>query len=475
LSSPGLVRTLRIRSRRKAGGLGILTTALGDTGASIGEIQTVRIGHNYTLRDFDLLLDDAEHLGHVLSAIGELRDSEIVEVRDTVRDVHLGGKIRTRCRARITGLAALSSAYLPGVREVVHAIEDEPRLADSFTSVRRTVALVTDGSGLVGLGKVQAGAMLPVIEGKAMLLAQFAGLSSLPLCLDVDSEDQLVDTVAALAPSCGAVLLESVAAPRGPRAAQKLADRLKKPIYHDDADSPAIVGLAAIINACRRAGLDLGQVQIGQIGLGTAGGAISRLVMKHIKRPVLGDDVHPAAISRHVSAGGTASSLDEIMATCDVVVANTGHSGVISPSKVREGQVVIALSEPRPEIEPYDAQLAGAAFAADGKAISSATAAPGVLLGALAVKATAISDDMRIAAAVTMAEAAEDDDLVPTPLDAGVHAKIAAAVARAAVTTGLAQDEVREELLTASVFELVIRDERQLPLEERVYSGNQSR
>jgi malate dehydrogenase (oxaloacetate-decarboxylating) len=464
VSSPGLVRTLRIRSRRKAGGLGILTTALGDAGASIGEIHTVRIGHNYTLRDFHLLLDDDEHLGQVLNAVKELSDSEIVEVRDTVKDIHLGGKVRTTSRVSLKGLAALSSAYQPGVREIVQAIEDDPRLADAFTSVQRTVAIVSDGSGLVGLGKVQPRAMLPVVEGKAMLLSTLAGLSSMRLVLDVDSEDALVDTVAALAPSCGGILLDSIAAPRGPRAAAKLADKLRLPVYHDDADSPAIVGLAAVINACRRTKLDLGQVKIGQIGLGTAGGAIARLIMKHINRPVYGDDVHPAAISRHVSAGGVASSLDDIMATCDVVVANTGHAGVISPSKVREGQVIIALSEPRPEIEPYDAQLAGAAFAADGKAISSATAAPGVLLGALAVKANAITDDMRMAAAITMAEAAEDDDLVPTPLDLGVHAKIAAAVARAAVATGRAQIPVEQHLLQPSVFEAVIRDERQLPL-----------
>lgn len=465
MSSPGLVRTLRIRSRRKAGGLGILTTALGDAGASIGEIYTVRIGHNYTLRDFHLLLDDEEHLRGVLDAIEDLQDSQVVEVRDTVRDMHFGGKIRTVSRVPLRGLAALSAAHQPGVREIVAAIEDEPRLASMFTSVQRTVAVVSDGSGLVGLGKVRPVSMLPVIEAKAMLLEQLAGLSSLPLVLDVDSEDELVDTIVAIGPSCGAVLLDSIAAPRGPKAAQKIAERLRIPVYHDDADSPAIVGLAAVINACRRAHLDLGNVTIGQIGLGTAGGAIARLVMKHVGRPVLGDDVHPAAMSRHVSAGGIASTLDEIMAKADVVVANTGHGGVIASSQVREGQVIIALSEPRPEIEPYDAQLAGAAFAADGKSISGTTAAPGVLLGALAVKATAISDEMRMAAAVTMAAVATDDDLVPTPLDSGVHARIAAAVARIAVVSGLAARNINERLLSPEVFDEVIRDERQLPFD----------
>jgi malate dehydrogenase (oxaloacetate-decarboxylating) len=465
VSSPGLVRTLRIRSKRKAGGLGILTTALGDAGASIGEIYTVRIGHNYTLRDFHLLLDDEEHLRGVLDAIEDLQDSQVVEVRDTVRDMHFGGKIRTVSRVPLRGLAALSAAHQPGVREIVSAIEDEPRLAAMFTSVQRTVAVVSDGSGLVGLGKVRPVSMLPVIEAKAMLLEQLAGLSSLPLVLDVDSEEELVETICAIGPSCGAVLLDSIAAPRGPKAAQKIAERLRIPVYHDDADSPAIVGLAAVINACRRAHLDLTQVTIGQIGLGTAGGAIARLVMKHVGRPVLGDDVHPAAMSRHVSAGGIASTLDEIMAKADVIVANTGHGGVISSSQVREGQVIIALSEPRPEIEPYDAQLAGAAFAADGKSISGTTAAPGVLLGALAVKATAISDEMRMAAAVTMAAVATDDDLVPTPLDSGVHARIAAAVARIAVVSGLAARNINERLLSPEVFDEVIRDERQLPFD----------
>jgi malate dehydrogenase (oxaloacetate-decarboxylating) len=462
VSTPGLVRTLRIRSKRKAGGLGILTTALGDAGASIGEIHTARIGHNYTLRDFHLLLDNEEHLRQVLDAVEALQGSQVVEVRDMVRDVHHGGKIRTVSRVPLRGLAALSAASLPGVREIVLAIEEEPALAPVLTSLQRTVAIVTDGSGLVGLGKVKPASMLPVIEAKAMLLAQLGGLSSLPLCLDVDNEEQLVSAVTAIGPSCGAVLLDSIASPRGPRAATKIAERLKMPVYHDDADSPAIVGLAALINACRRAQLDLARVTIGQIGLGTAGGAIARLVMTHIGRPVLGDDVHPAAVSRHVSAGGLASSIEEIMAKADVVIANTGQGGVISPDQVREGHVIIALSEPRPEIEPYDAQLAGAAFAADGKAIAGSTAAPGVLLGALAVKATAISDQMRIAAAVTMAAAATDDDLVPTPLESGVHARIAAAVARVAVASGLSQS-TSDQLLTPEVFDEVIRDERQLP------------
>jgi malate dehydrogenase (oxaloacetate-decarboxylating) len=462
--TPGLVRTLRIRSRRKAGGLGVVTTALGDAGASIGEISTLKIGHNYTLRDFDLLLDDEEHLASVLESIAALADSEVIEVIDSVREVHKGGKIRTRSRIDLTSLSALNSGYMPGVKDMVRAIDDDPKLADTYTSVQRTVAIVTDGAGLAGFGKVEPRSMLPVLEGKAALLASMAGLSSLPLVLAVDSEDDFIETVTRIAPSCGAILLDALAAPRGQRAYQKLSERLALPIFHDDADGPAIAGLAAVINTCQRAGLDLARVTIGQIGLGTAGGAIARLIMRHTERPVLGEDVHPAAVSRHVSAGGRAASLEEIMQKCDVVVANTGHANVIPASLVREGQAIIALSEPRPEIEPYDAQLAGAAFAADGKAVNTAVVFPGVLLGALAVRATQIDDRMRIAAALTMAEAAEDGDLVPTPLSDRIHARVALAVARAAVRSGRARRPIDESELTLDVFEELIHDERMLPL-----------
>ena len=462
--SPGLVRTLRIRSKRRPGGLGLLASALGDAGASLGEIQTVRIGHNTTLRDFQLLLDDDEHLQAVLEAIKPLEGVDVVDVIDTVEQVHRGGKIRVRSRVAFTGVSDLSAAHMPGMKQMAQAIADDPPLATMYTAVARTVAVVTDGSGVTGLNQVQAIAALPVVEAKCALLAHFAGLSGLPLCLDIDTEDRFVDTLVALAPSYGAILVESVSAPRGPRVAQRLGERLQIPVFHEGADGPAIVGLAAIVNAVRSVGRNFHDVVIGQIGLGTAGGAIARIVMKHQGKPVLGEDFHPGSVSRHVAHGGKASSIEEIMNVCDVVVMNTGAPGLITPSQVKEGQVIIALSEPRPEIEPYDAQLAGAAFAADGRAISTAAAFPGVLLGALAVQATSIDDSMRIAAALAMVELADGHDLVPVPLQPGVHAAIAAAVARAAVRKGLARVVIDEEQLVPAIFEELIADVRLLPL-----------
>ena len=462
MPSPGLVRTLRIRSHRKSDGLGFLTTALGDAGAAVGEITTVRIGHQYVLREFQLLLEDETHLAHVLRGVESLVDSDVVAVIDAVSAMHEGGKIRTQPQRKVNSLGDLYAAFSPGVREIVQRITNDESAADLFTSRLRTVAIVSDGTGLLGVGKVPPVAMLPVLEGKATLLSTLAGLSSLCLPLDVESEDALISVLTHAAPAFGAILLDSVAAPRGPRCAVRLAERLKIPVFHDDADSPAVVALAAVINACKRTGLDLQKVQVGQVGLGTAGGSIARLLMRYLQRPVLGDDVHPAALSRHISCGGKACSLEEIMARADVVIANTGHGGVIPVSLVRKGQVIIALSEPEPEIEPHEAILAGAAYAADGRTISLSVAFPGVLLGALSVKAKMISDDMKTAAAVAMAEAADDDDLVPTPFSEGLHAKIACAVARAAVQGKVHSVAVAAETLTPAFFSALIQDKRVL-------------
>jgi malate dehydrogenase (oxaloacetate-decarboxylating) len=464
MSSPGLVRTARIRSQRRPGVLGVLATALGDAGASIGEIVTVRIGHNYTLRDFHLLLDDEAHLAHVIDTVGLLQGSTIVEMIDPVMAIHRGGKVRMRARVDMSGPQAMTSVHVPGVRQMVQMLDDDPRLVPIFSALARTVAIVTDGSGLTGMNKVKAQALFPVVEGKAALLDKLAGLSGLPLIMDGPTEDQLVETMVTIGASFRAVLIDSIAAPRGHRAAQRISERLQVPVFQDGADGPAIVALAAVINACRQVGRDFNTVRIGQVGLGTAGGAIARLMMKHQGKTIKGDDVHPAAIARHISYGGVQSSLADIMATCDVVVCNSGHAGLVPAAMVREGQIILALSEPLPELEPYDAMLAGAAYAIDGRSISTASAFPGVLLGALAVHAKTIDDDMRIAAALTLASLAEGGDLVPTPLAPGVHAEVARAVAAAALASGNARVRVPTELLTGAVFAAAIADERTIPL-----------
>jgi len=177
-------------------------------------------------------------------------------------------------------------------------------------------------------------------------------------------------------------------------------------------------------------------------------------VMRYTGKPVLGEDVHPGAISRHVAFGGKATSLNEIMKKCDVVVANTGHGDVIPASKVQKGQAIIALSEPRPEINPYDAMLAGAAFAADGKAINKSVVLPGMFLGALSVRASTINDEMKIAAAVALADTAKEGDLMASPLDRNAHIEVALAVAKAAIASKVASEDC--EAPSVERFEVAI-------------------
>ncbi len=463
MAHAALIRTLRIRTRRKFGNLGLLTTAFGDVGVGVTDIRTVNVGHNFTVRDFHLELEDKEHLQQLLDTIDQLVDSDVVEVINTVEEAHLGGKIRTQPYVDLTSMASLKNAYNPGVREIIERIDEKPELAYRFTAVQRTVAIVSDGSGLLGVGRVRSRAMLPVLEAKAALLANQAGLNSLPLVIDVTTEEEFTDTVKRIVPSCGAILLDAVGAARGIRVKAALDDALDVPLLDDDSDAPAISVLASLINACQRAGKDIRDCKVGQLGLGTAGSEIARLVMTYTGKPVYGEDVHPAALSRHVFRGGRESNLDEIMSECDAVVANTGHGDVIPAEKVRKGQVILALSTPRPEIDPYEATLAGAAFAADGQAINKVVSLPGVLLGAMGVKARTVNDEMRIAAAETLAKAADDEDILPTPFKEGIHAEVAAQVARAAVASGVAQTGLDVDL-TPALFAAVIRDERLLPL-----------
>ena len=465
--SPGLTRTLRVRARRKPGGLGLLATALGDVGASIGDVDTVRIGHNFTIRDFHLLLDDEEHLAAVVDAVALIEGAELLEVIDTAELLHRGGKVRMSSRIVLDDQRSVTAAHVPGVKQVIRRIAEQPDLADVFSSVARTVAVVTDGSGVTGLNRVSPMAALPLVETKCMFLSQLAGLSGLPLSLGVPNEERLVESIIALRPSYSALIIDSVAAPRGQRVAQRVAEALQVPVFHDGADGPAIVGLAAILGALKKVGRRFEDVTVGQIGLGTAGGASSPLVMRQPGRPGSCEDFHPRAGSRHIAFGGVHASIDELMARCDVVMMNTGHPGLVQPSHIREGQIIIALGEPRPEIEPFDATLAGAAFAADGKSISTAAAYPGVLLGAMAVKARVIDDDMRIAAALAMVQAADAGDIVPVPLQPDLHAVVAAAVARAALKKGNVGIAIDASELVPSVFEEAIADRRLLPLSRR--------
>jgi malate dehydrogenase (oxaloacetate-decarboxylating) len=318
------------------------------------------------------------------------------------------------------------------VARVCLAIKSDPQAVHEFTNLDNTVAIVTNGTAVLGLGNIGSLAGLPVMEGKAALFADLVGLSGVPILLTETQPQRVVDAVAAIEGSFGAIQLEDIAAPECFEIEQKLRERVNKPILHDDQHGTAVVALAALTNAARQANRSLRDSVIGQIGLGAAGTGIVRLLRAYGVQHVLGADRSPDAMARLLSLGGEGASLQEIMARADIVIATTGVKGLIKPEWVRPGQVILALSNPDPEIEPLAARQRGAAFAADGKGINNVLAFPGLFKGVLAARVTRFSDAMLMAAAEAIAQLARGDELVPDPLDKTVHERVAAAVLAAA-------------------------------------------
>lgn len=420
-----------IESEHRPGSLARILTVIGDHGLTVDHLSMVSREGGKSIWEITLEID-AEADRQVFADIDNLPHATVLGRSDRVFNRHVGGKIKTVSRVNIATQQVLRDIYTPGVARVCLAIRDQPERAWDWTNVGNTVAIVTNGTAILGLGNIGALAGLPVMEGKAALFADFAGLTGVPILLDSTDPDVVIRTVEAIAPSFGGIQLEDIAAPECFEIESELVARLDKPVLHDDQHGTAVVTLAALLNACARVGRELSDSLVGQVGLGAAGIGIVRLLQKAGLCRVMGADLNPAAQQRLADMGGKPATLDEIMAQADVVVATTGVKGLIKPEMVRKGQVILALSNPDPEIEPTDALLAGAAFAADGKGINNVLGFPGLFRGALRVRAKSFNDAMLVAAARSLAEQAGEHELVPDPLDHRVHDKVADAVAAAA-------------------------------------------
>ncbi len=432
-----ITRTVRIQNDLVSGVLARLLTAIAETGGMVGEIHVIKEGLRKVVRDITIFADDQQQLEAVLAAIEANPGTRILEVRDEVLELHQKGKIAIRSRYAIDSLATLRRVYTPGVAEVCLKIAADPSLARRYTITSHLVAIVTDGTAVLGLGDIGPLAGMPVMEGKAMLMETLVGLSGVPILLDSKDTDRIVETITTIAPTFAAIQLEDISAPRCFEIEERLQNRLPIPVMHDDQHGTAVVSTAAVTVACRLANVDLHTITIGQIGLGAAGMAISKMLMKLTGQPLLGTDLAPDALSRFQLAGGEPATLTEIMAHADLVIATTGVHGLIKPSMVRKGQIILALSNPNPEIEPDDALAAGAAFAADGKSVNNVLGFPGILRGVIDAQAPRISYEMYLAAAETLAKLTPPGELMPNPLNKNVHMAVARDVARKAFEQGL--------------------------------------
>lgn len=422
---------LMIETVHQPGSLARVLQVIAEAGLAIDHLQAVRREQGRTLWEITLEMDE-EADRSLYARIDELPIARFVGKSDRVFDRHRGGKIRTVSAVTINSQQVLRDVYTPGVARVCLAIHKDPEQAFQYTALGNTVAIVTNGTAVLGLGNIGALAGLPVMEGKAALFATLVDINAVPILLDETDAARCVDHIAAIAGGFGAIQLEDFAAPQCFAIESGLRERLHCPVLHDDQHGTAVVVLAAALNAARRAGRQLGDCVIGQIGLGAAGIGIVRLLMCAGVRRVLGADIDEGARARLAAMGGQPSTLEEIMGNCDVVIAATGVRGLIRPALVQKGQIILALSNPDSEIEPLVALQHGAAIAADGKGINNVLGFPGLFKGALAARAPRFTDAMLLAAARRIAALAPGDDLVPDALDRDVHIAVAAAVQEAA-------------------------------------------
>lgn len=439
--------TYRVQIPHHPGQLARVAQAIADGAGLIGDVVTVSLGREHSVRDITVEVRDTGQAAHIADLVGGLEDVNVLWHQDRALLRHVGGKLRIDACWPVRTVQEMRDVYTPGVARVCTAIFEQPELAARYTMISRSVAICTNGTRVLGLGDIGPVASMPVMEGKAVFYDQFAGISAMPILIDTGDVDTFVETVVRIAPTFGGIHLEDISAPECFEIERRLIDELPQPVMHDDVHGTAVVSLAAAIVACRYAGVELRSATVGQLGLGAAGFGIASLMVEGGARRVIAFDPLEASHARAREQGVEITSMERVLHEADVVVATTGRPGLIAPDMIRAGQVILALTNPDPEIEPELAEAAGAAFAADGRSVNNVIGYPGIFRGALQAGAAAINSEMKLAAARAISDLAKGNELVPDALDQHVHDAVAGAVKLAAERSGIA----RPELATADL------------------------
>ena len=405
----------------------------------IGEVVTINVGRRFSIREITLEVEDRDQAGHIADALNDLEDVEVLWWRDRALLRHEGGKLSIQATRPVKTVQDMRDVYTPGVARACTAIAEDPTLASELTMIGRSVAICTNGTRVLGLGDIGPLASMPVMEGKAVFYHQLVGISAMPILIDAKDADAFVETVVRIAPTFGGIHLEDISAPECFEIEARLIEALPQPVMHDDVHGTAVVTLAAVIVACREAGFELENAVVGQMGLGAAGFGIASLMVDGKVRRVLGSDPNEESHERARAKGIEITDMETVMREADVVVATTGKPDLIKPEMLRRGQVILALTNPYPEIDPEVAVEAGAAFASDGTIVNNVLGYPGIFRGALLAGATEINLAMKLAAAEAIASLDAGSGLVPDALDPNVHEQVADAVKQAAIESGVAR------------------------------------
>jgi malate dehydrogenase (oxaloacetate-decarboxylating) len=433
--------TYRIKVPHRTGQLAKVAGTIADGDGLIGDVTTINVGREASVREITLEVEDRDQAERIVGMLRELEGVEVLWARDRALLKHEGGKLVIESAYPVRTVQDMRDVYTPGVARACMAISEEPSLARELTMIGRSVAICTNGTRVLGLGDIGPVASMPVMEGKAVFYQQLAGVSAMPVLIDTKDVDEFIETVVRISPTFGGIHLEDISAPECFEIEARLIEALPQPVMHDDVHGTAVVTLAAALVACRHAGLTLAQEVVGQIGLGAAGYGIAALMADAGAERVLGSDPNPLSHERARAKGIEITDMESVMREADVVVATTGQANLIAPEMVRSGQVILALTNPFPEITPEAATEAGAAFAADGTSVNNVLGYPGLFRGALLAGAKQITVPMKLAAAETIADLTADPELVPDALDPNIHDRVADAVRNAAVESGVARLE----------------------------------
>jgi malate dehydrogenase (oxaloacetate-decarboxylating) len=462
--------TLRLRLENSPGTLGAVTSAIGRAGGQIGAIDIVESADKWLLRDIAVDARDQAHWQDIIDAVKALEGVELVEFQDRTFRLHLGGKITQRNKYRLETRDDLSMAYTPGVARVCMAIHEDPERAFRYTIKKGYVAVVSDGTAVLGLGDIGPEAAMPVMEGKAMLFKEFGNVDAFPICLDTTDVDEIVATVRTIAPAFGGINLEDISSPRCFEVEDRLKEELDIPVFHDDQHGTAIVVMAALFNALKITGKRMEDLRVGMVGLGAAGIAVTRMLLGAGVGEIIGcdthglihterddwDEMHPLKrwYAENTNFSKRSGGPEDALEGADLFIGLSG-ARVIRPealARMNDDAMVFAMANPEPEVMPEDA-APYVRIVATGRSdypnqINNVLAFPGVFRGALDAGATEITEDMKLAAAHGIADVIPESELseeyiIPSVFNRDVVKAVAKAVADEARAAGVVRGDVQ--------------------------------